>query len=400
MVIGEDPSPELLALKERALALLNGGIAHKREDGVSSSLVQAELSLVANYLEAGEFDQAIELLNDPKTGPRTLAEQGSGLVEGMERRTYLFAIQAYIGALSTSKDPAQTLANAMASMDALKEQLVGVPNGEQALIAEYVKLAQALQSQIVAAPPQTRNAISQGYEKLLERVANSTDNPTTLAWTAESLGKLGAAMTDPGGAISTRGQSLVRRATELYDQVLKMDGVSEQLRTILRLRVAIGKRDAGEHKEAIDEFVKLLSDNEMQVHVQMEAAKTYQQWGESGDNTAYKKAIMGDHPIAVKGGKNLVWGWGKLTQVLSGNPKYRELFHECRYNLAQCRYQYAMQSGKTEKGKALQIAKNEIVLMSRFYPELGGPQRKEQYDALLKKIQRAIGEKPTGLKKN
>ena len=368
--------------------MLNDGIAHKRADGVSSSLVQAELSLVANYIEAGEFTRAIEMLDNPKAGPQTLANEGSILVDGMERRAYLLAIQAYIGALSESKDTSALLAKAMASMDALQKKLQGVPNGEQALIAEYVKLAQALQAQIADAPPQTRNAISEGYEKLLDRVAASSDNPTTLAWTAESLAKLGASLTDPNGTVSTRGKALVQRSLELYDKVLKMDGVSTALQSMLRLRVAVGKRDAGEYEDAIAEFVKLLNDNPKQVHVQIEAAKTYQAWGKE-DKNAYRKAIMGDHLIAVKGGSNLVWGWGKLTRPLGQNPKYRDLFHECRYNLALCRYEYAISSGKTEKAKSLQRAKNEIVLTSRMYPELGGPERKKKYNSLLKKIERA-----------
>ena len=70
----------------------------------------------------------------------------------MERRTYLLAIQAYIGALPESDDPAATLDKAMSSMDALKKLLDAISNGEQALTGEYIKLAQALQTQIADAP--------------------------------------------------------------------------------------------------------------------------------------------------------------------------------------------------------------------------------------------------------
>jgi hypothetical protein len=394
----EPPNEQLLARKSHALELLTKGIEHKRADGITSSLLQAELALVTSYIDGGEFDQALKLLNDEKNGPQTLAKEGNVLMDGMERQTFLLAIQAYIGALATTTDAAATLNGALESMDALKKELQEVPNGDQALIAEYVKLAQALQQQIADAPPASRNAIAEGYEKLLSRVAESADNPTTLAWTAESIAELGKTLTDPTGKVSTRGKSLLRRATEIYKSVLTMDGVSEQLQAMLRLRVAIGQRDLGEFADSIQAFVKLLSDNESQVHVQIEAARTYQQWGDQGDKNAYKKAIMGDQMIALKN-KNLIWGWGKLSQALGRSAAHRDLFHECRYSLVLTRYRYAMKSGKTEKAKALKHASNEIILTSRMYPDMGGAERKAQYDALLKDVQRAMGEEPKGLTK-
>ena len=382
---------ELLATKAKALDILNAGIEHRRADGVSSALLQAELSLASSYIDAGEFAQAIAILDNPKSGPQTLANEGSILVEGMERRTYLLAIQAYIGALPESDDPAATLDKAMSSMDALKKLLDAIPNGEQALIGEYIKLAQALQTQIADAPTESRNAIASGYEQVLERVAASSDSPTTLAWVGESMAKLGALLAQPSGTTSTRGHALAQRAMELYVQVLKSESLSSQLRSVLQLRVAIAKRELGDYNGAIEEFVKLLNENEKQLHVQIEAAKTYQQWGKRSDKNAYKKAIRGSHAIAVKGGKNLIWGWGRLTQILAGNAKYRELFHESRYNLALCRYEFAMKSGKTDKQKSLQSARNELILTTRMYPDLGGPDRKKQYEALLKKVQLALG---------
>ena len=205
------------------------------------------------------------------------------------------------------------------------------------------------------------------------------------------MAKLGALLAQPSGTTSTRGHALAQRAMELYVQVLKSESLSSQLRSVLQLRVAIAKRELGDYNGAIEEFVKLLNENEKQLHVQIEAAKTYQQWGKRSDKNAYKKAIRGSHAIAVKGGKNLIWGWGRLTQILAGNAKYRELFHESRYNLALCRYEFAMKSGKTDKQKSLQSARNELILTTRMYPDLGGPDRKKQYEALLKKVQLALG---------
>ncbi|MCA9217263.1 MAG: hypothetical protein KDB27_29540 [Planctomycetales bacterium] len=388
-------SDSLTATKDRALKLLNAGIESKRAEGVSSALVQAQLSLASSYVDGGDFAKALELLEDPASGPLTLVAQNSILTEGMERRTYLLSIQALIGSLPTSPNTQAVLDKAMQSMDALKDKLSGVPNGQQALTAEYIKLAQALQSQIQEAQPGSRDALAAGYERVLDRIANASDNATTLAWTAESFEKLASLLTGPGGATTAKGRALARRSMELYQQVLARSDVDDQLRNILRLRVAIAMRESGSFEAAVAEFVKLLDGNEMQVHVQIEAAKTFQAWGNE-DKNAYKKAIVGAEFVATRR-QNLIWGWGRLSTVLARDAKFRELFHECRYNLELCRYHLAMKSGKTDKEKHLHAARNEIVMTSRMYPELGGSERKQEYDALLKKVQVALGDKPTGI---
>jgi len=50
-----------------------------------------------------------------------------------------------------------------------------------------------------------------------------------------------------------------------------------------------------------------------------------------------------------------------------------------------------------DKKKYLGYAKLEILNTKKIYPELGGPEFKARFDAMLRKIQKALGESDTGL---
>ena len=137
------------------------------------------------------------------------------------------------------------------------------------------------------------------------------------------------------------------------------------------------------------------------LQAQIDAAKMYQDWGGMGKEhiARYVDAIVGKEPDAAKNGKFIIWGWGEIAKVTAGNPQYKDQFHEARYNLAYCRYHYALaQTEAAKKELELKRSKNDIALTAGLYPDLGGEERKKQYDQLLRQIQKSLGEKPDGLK--
>jgi hypothetical protein len=137
--------------------------------------------------------------------------------------------------------------------------------------------------------------------------------------------------------------------------------------------------------------------------VQIEAARTYQDWGSFQDSHEnYLRAILGARPDKTKNNKNTIWGWGEIARMTApssaGGDKYKDQFHEARYNLALCRYNYAVkQKDAAKKKENFQRAKTDIAIIAGFYPDLGGEKWKAQYDTLLKKVQGALGERPLGL---
>jgi len=181
----------------------------------------------------------------------------------------------------------------------------------------------------------------------------------------------------------------------------------------LKLRLARMQRQLRYFGKAVDSFARILETNQMLLEVQVEAARTYQQWASYGQDKdgrpgkdksgklidtrrLYLSAILGTRK--GEDGKNVVWGWNRISSVTSRfQPKYNEDLFDARYNLADCRYQYALTKVGEEKTKYLGYAKKEILNTYKIYPSMGGEQIKEHSNRLLKTIQRNLNEKETGL---
>jgi hypothetical protein len=111
------------------------------------------------------------------------------------------------------------------------------------------------------------------------------------------------------------------------------------------------------------------------------------------------KAIVGTRPDKSKNDKNTFWGWGEIARMTANNQQFKDFFYDARYNLALCRYNYALaQDDAAAKKEQLQKAKSDIALTAGLYPELGGEEKKRQFDNLLKNIQKALGDRTDGLK--
>jgi hypothetical protein len=134
----------------------------------------------------------------------------------------------------------------------------------------------------------------------------------------------------------------------------------------------------------------------MMLDTQMEAARAYEQWaGSIGPQfaaRAYASAFSGARPGAD--GKNIIWGWGRISKMVSGRPEFREQFFEARYHVALCRFLM----GKAEQNnKVIEQAATDITQVAALYPEMGGRERHAQFDLLLKEIQKVLGKNPDGL---
>jgi hypothetical protein len=141
-------------------------------------------------------------------------------------------------------------------------------------------------------------------------------------------------------------------------------------------------------------LVSILNEKENRVDVQIEAALTYQEWGDVRPGY-YEFAIKGGQE---KGGKYLVWGWGGIARRVAAYEQYRSTFHQARYNLALSRFNLAQSQSGSEKSETLKQAELDITRVHQLYPEMGGDEWYGKYDELLKKIQKALGQQAVGLK--
>ncbi len=390
-------------LRVRATQLLDDGLRHSQGQPATPAMVAAALSLAQRALQQDQPRQALELLEHPTYGPRALAMAQDPLMQSPARmqRAYTLALLAYVATLPQAADPDETVAQAMATLETLRGTYGKDAAGQRQLAATYVALAQNVRKQIEAAPPAGRRNLSAAFAQFLERAAASATEVDVLNWVAESYLGLGRALVNAEGQLTAEGIRFVDKAIAIYRSILERSAAGQlaldaNARWITESRLGTAYREAGKFAEARDEFAKILAQRPNQVYLQMEAARLLQQWGDQGRAEAYREAIQGTDldPVSQT---NRIWGYGRLARIVARKASLRDLFHECRFRLAQCRYAYALQQPQNEQGTTLAAAEQDILRTALVYPDLGGPEQKAQYDALLQEIQKSRGKKPTGL---
>ncbi len=158
------------------------------------------------------------------------------------------------------------------------------------------------------------------------------------------------------------------------------------------------ERRLGSHKESLDRLTKLLQKNPKLLEAQRQAAYTYQEWAALNPGY-YLNAMLGGRPSPGTT-QNIIWGWHTLSVMVQRHPNKdlsEGVFHEARYNLSECRYRHAMALAPAEKLEKLKLAQQDIAITYRLRPSMGGPEREKKYDKLLQDVQKALGQKPTGL---
>jgi tetratricopeptide (TPR) repeat protein len=271
------------------------------------------------------------------------------------------------------------------------------------LIEVLYGLARGLETQITLLErPEDRQVLSEGLGAFLEQVRGESSDLRILNWVAESFASLGRGLGDDPRSAEAR-RACFARAIETYEQILNPPGaepLAPEMRRGLQLRLALAQRSGGQFDDAIATFRQMLADDGRKVDVQVEAALTYQLWAaEPQQAPKYKLAVGGGEPDAATH-KNLIWGWNRIAQIVSRYEEYREVYHQARFNAAQCHYKYALRlRTPADRQKYLKSAKDYIVFTQRLYPQMGGAQWRAKYDTLLKSIQRGLSESPVGLAK-
>jgi hypothetical protein len=412
---------ELIPLKDRAKQTLVDGVGRMQASGeVNSVMATAVLSLAQIYVDTNEPAKAVELLEDPKIGVLTLVKNNDPAVnkEGFPQETYKTALRAYISSLAAGgENAAANVSKAEGIMDSLEQLMGQTADGQAKLIAIYVSLARDLQRQMEIADPELKKSLGLGFETFLKQVAADAKELNILNWVAETYRGMGESFGThirnvPPDSVETA-KKYYEQAAATYQKILDMDKpagsfLTPAMTTQLQLQLAKTRRSMGDYVGAMDRFEAILKKQPFMLPVQIEAARTYQDWGSFKDSHEnYMRAILGarpdkNNPDPNKKLKNVIWGWGEIARVTApstaGGDKYKDQFHEARYNLALCRHNYAVAHKDAEKKKEnFKRAKSDIAIIAGFYPDLGGDKWKAQYDNLLKNVQKALGERPLGL---
>lgn len=402
----EEPVPEgvdvaakettLEDLKTRAQKILVNGVERMKASGaINDAVATAALSLAQIYIDTQQAEKAVELLEDATIGPLTLVQSDHAAAqrEGFAAETYKSALRAYISSLATASDSDAVIKKATDVMDAMKAAIE-----QKMLIAMYVSLARDLQQQMQLADAAAKKSLSKGFETFLKQLRSGATEFSVLNWVAETFAGIAEGF-DTGGPLTPEAKQYFQEAADTYDTILTKSSFDDpDLKTQVMLRQAVTKQRLGKFTDAKQAYLDILSANNMMLNVQIEAAKMYQQWASfPGKEDLYLTALSGTE-TDPQTKKNIIWGWGRLALITAKYPKFRDVFHQARYNLALCRFNYAKaKSGSTEKEYAAK-AKQDIVRTQQLYGS--GPEWdkwKPKYNDLMKLIQRSLGERPVGL---
>jgi tetratricopeptide (TPR) repeat protein len=406
--------------KIQAEKILANGVARMRETGnVDQTFADALLSLVQVYVDVGKPELAIKECEDPKVGVLTLirAKHPTTAKEGYAVAAYTAALRGYVSTLATSSEPDKSIAKAKQIMAELKTAMGGGADGEQRLVQTYLGMAKELKDQIQNADDAARKPLTEGFETFLRQVGAESSELNVLNMVSESFYSLaeGLDTNPPGSPIPAEAKLYYEEAAKSFQTILDKgeadkSWLPDKMRSQVRFRLATARRKLGNYKDAITAYKEILEENAMMLNVQVEAAHAYREWADSikeGKMLLYERSMRGNYPdtrpkIDGKENKsfnqNVIWGWGKIAQITQRYPEFRDTFHEARFNLALSRMRYALQRDKKDDvTKYLKMAKSDIEMTHRLYPELGGDEWRRKYDNLLKEIQRALGEPPLGL---
>jgi tetratricopeptide (TPR) repeat protein len=328
---------------------------------------------------------------------------------------YKTALWAYV----LSSPPQQK--KATATMKLLEEAVKSAGGTTAQLTQIYIGLGSALEKQAAelrkAGRPKDAARINAAFAQFLDRIAHEPHaNWPTRVWLAQTYYNLGnadrAATADAPQAaaaplpLSAASKAYLAKARDGYQQLIDDAAKDPKLppnpTSVLAARLQLGEclKALGEYEKALDMFAAVLTERGSLLSVQRSAAQTYEERGQVEDAKWLEKAIYGGYP-AKTGGENRVWGWLKIAEVTARAARtdnaYRDPFFEARFQIARCRYLIAMKAEGDARRSDLNKAKQSILSIVQIYRDVGGEHWRGEFDSLLKQVQVALGEKPTGL---
>jgi len=398
---GTKSDAQMNDLKTRAQEVLAKGVERSVGQQPNESAIRGALSLAKIYVDAGKPSDALDLLAMDGIGSLSLVQSHSPWskkIPGLAIDAYSTAIRAHVATAASSGDSQASISAAQDMLTALQNDLKNQPNGEKKMIGIYVGLARDLERQLAIAPPSSKDALSKGFESFMEKAAEGTSDVAILNWVADTFYGMGNGLIE-GTKRSPEAQRYFMKARSAYARVLdavKSDSKLPASRMQqIQVRQAMTLRQLGKFEESLEILAELLRENRF-LNIQIEAAKTLQRWGDSGNADAFKEAIVGSHP--GNNGRNLIWGWARIAKLVSKSDKSRDSFHEARYNTALCRYKLAKSLSGAEQTTTYKRAKSDITATQQLY-DLGDASQRKRYESLLRTIQKNLGEPATGFAK-
>lgn len=347
----QQPTEKEQALLQKAESLLKEGFEGIDEGTMGQLAIECGNYLSLVYLKTNRVKEAIEVLNKPNFGPLSVV-RNPGEVK-LEDRVKLDTLRLTLQSVVVE---AASSGKALDSkiIDDLVKEMQGIGDPEK-MTGAFVSLAQDLREQLESVNvPAERSKLAETIRVLLSQVSGISTDVTTVLWAANTMLNLGKSL-DEIKASPEQVMKMMKSSATAYQRILELEGktpgsLAAKNRKIedVQIQLAQALRGEGNYQASIDIYVKLLKANNKMLLAQMEAAKTYQKWGEASKKAdIIKKGMVGADKDQ---GKNIVWGFGPMSKNLR-DPKLKEFFYESRLHLAQCRRGIADLEAKPEERK-------------------------------------------------
>ena len=373
--------PEAAKQLTAGLNGISGGLAG--EEAMRAALVLAKV-----HLRQDQPDQSVKVLDNPKYGAITLAKKLNNKSDDFAFDLYRTELQAVVGQMtSSSGNNEKLLKRASDTIDQLRKTAKG-EEGKKKLIGTFRLLASDIRDQIERVPPDRKAKLIDAFNVFLARISEITDDDTTLQWVGQTLMGMAESAIPPGQTkASGQAATLLDTATKTFNDLKEKPDAPDTIRFLL----GRAERLRGNYSTSLKELRVILQAKPTMIDAQEEAALAYEQWAA----TLPPKFAPSAYRSALSGGKEkIVWGWGKISKMAQRNPAFRERFFNARYHVALCRFL----QGKTGKSDPIvKQAIKDITSLAVLYPDMGGTEQRDKFDALLKQIQKEAGEPTTGL---
>jgi hypothetical protein len=390
---GQETREEALATRAQARQLLENGVAFLKSGEIGVYEARSVLALTELYLEVGQPDRAVELLETARVAPLDLIKNKHPVAEDdrFRRDTYKIAIRAYLARLRDAENSLAWVEKSQAVLAALKNDIGDSPEGRQQLAAIYLTLASELKQQFDALENNDqRRSFADGLESFLSGLDDSASDRNLLLLTGSMAREIGEGLQNNG--LTAPARRFFGQAVRIYESLDETAPSDPRVRLEIRRGLANALRGTGEYERAIETFGDLLldDDNRRYTDLQVEAARIYSEWGlERNDPDILVKAIRGGESRTTAEGRQVttIMGWMNLAKAAQRSGK-NALLAEAVYHIAGCKFRY----GKIKRQENLQeSAINEITRFRERVPDMGGPLWKSRLEALLVELQEETG---------
>ena len=390
---GETDAAGLAAMRDKAQSRLQDGIVSLDASTVSTYQARSVLALVELYLDAGETDMAIDMLENAPVAPLDLIKNKNKVAKDdkFRRDTYRTAVRGYLAKLRDAENALSWVEKSQAVLQALKNDIGDSPEGRKQLSDIYLTLARELKQQFESlGNNQQREAFADGLEAFLAALGKNAEDQNLMLLTGSMDLEIGQGLTENG--LTDPAKRFFKQAVSIYSQLDKANETDPRIRLEIQRGLAKSLSGTGQYEAAIKTFADILSvgKNRQFIDLQIEAARVYADWGiAKGNSEALVKAIRGGEKRELANGKTVtaIMGWVNLAKAAQRSKK-NAFLAEAVYNIAKCKFRY----GQIKKQESMQqSAIDEVTRFKAKVPEMGGEPWKSRLDALLVRMQQEKG---------